>query len=288
MRRTGVWAGVLAAALGCGASAPSADPRGAGEPSSLGSRQPAAPAVTAPGTPLRIATYNLNFGNGDHPDTIETLAGLDADVVLLQETTPAIERAVRDRLGEHFAEVRFHHCCRAGGLGVLSRYPIVDSAVLAPDIGFFPAWWLRLDTPSGKLVVLDVHLRPPISDGGSWVVGFFSTQDVRAREMAQIWLDVPKGDPIVVAGDFNENAEGGAVGVLAGDGLRSALPQVDPKTHTWHWKVGASTLRMQLDHVIYSAPLQLRDARVVRGGQSDHEPVVVDLIWPTTHAAPVE
>ena len=39
------------------------------------------------------------------------------------------------------------------------------------------------------------------------------------------------------------------------------------------------TSRM-LDHVVYGPPLEAVDAEVVRGGLSDHEPVVVTLRWP--------
>ena len=237
-------------------------------------------AVQTGDTTLTVASYNINFGNGHAPQTVDTIASLGTDIVLLQETTAHSEAAIRARLEDEYPEIRFHHCCRAGGLGVLSKWPILDAEVLEPDIGFFPAWWVRVQTPAGPLVLVDVHLRPPISDGGSWVVGFFSTRHVRAREIAAIWLDVPKDDPILFAGDFNEDADGLAVALLADKGLHSALPRFHPKVNTWHWRVGATDLKMMLDHVVYGPPLQPVDAKVVRGGLSDHEPVVVTFRWP--------
>ena len=265
--------------IGCGGTS-SASPSGE-EPGSL--RAPTAPtpqSVDPGGTTLTIASYNINFGNGHSPETVSTIASLGTDIVLLQETTEQSELAIRERLEHEYPEIRFHHCCRAGGLGVLSRWPITDAEILEPEIGFFPAWWLRVQTPSGPLVLVDVHLRPPISDGGSWVVGYFSTRFDRAREMAAIWLDVPKEDPVLLAGDFNEDADGLAIALLAEHGLHSALPRFHPDTHTWHWTVAATELEMMLDHVVYSPPLQPIDAHVVRGGLSDHEPVVVTLRWP--------
>lgn len=266
--------------LACGSDAAPAQVE---SPETNSLRRTPAPAVvpTRPkGFELSVATYNINFGNGHSPRTVETIAALDTDIVMLQETTEMSEAAVRGALSERYPEIRFHHCCRAGGLGVLSRYPILDAEIVETDIGFFPAWWLRVQTPAGPLVIVDVHLRPPISDGGSWVVGFFSTRDARAREIAALWLDVPKGQPIIVAGDFNEEADGGVLKFLSRDGLVSALPEFRKKEPTWHWRVGATTLRMQLDHIAYGGPLQAVGAKVVRGGLSDHEPVVVDFIWP--------
>ncbi len=274
----GCFAGLLWLAA-CGTGGPT--PEAPAEPSSLHPPAPTPAPVAAPADAfaLSVASYNINFGNGHSPQTVETIASLGTDIVLLQETTPSSEEAVRARLADEYPEIRFHHCCRAGGLAVLSKWPILDAEIIEPEIGFFPAWWLRVQTPRGPLVVVDVHLRPPISDGGSWVVGFFSTRAVRAREMAALWLDLPKDDPLLIAGDFNEEADGDVVALLSGEGLTTALPQFAGKDPTWHWKVGATTLRMQLDHVTYGAPLRATDARVVRGGLSDHEPVVVDLVW---------
>jgi len=237
----------------------------------------AAPAAAHIESPLTVATYNINFGNGHLSETVEAIAALDADIILLQETTEASEAAIRARLSADFADIRFHHCCRAGGLGVLSRYAISDAEVVPTDIGFFPAWWLRVRTPAGPVVLVDVHLRPPISDSGSWLVGFFSTRGVRAEEIAALWAHLPQGEPIIVAGDFNEEAKGGVAEFLRGKGLKPSLPQFAGNEPTWHWKVGATTLRMQLDHVTYSDTFEAVSAKVVRGGLSDHEPVVVEL-----------
>lgn len=240
----------------------------------------ATPALSTNDAPaLSVATYNINFGNGHLPDTIDTIASLDADIVVLQESTQQSEDAVRARLSAIYPEIRFEHCCRAGGLGVLSKFPIHSAKVVDPEAGFFPAWWLRVETPQGRLLVVDVHLRPPISDGGSWVVGFFSTRDDRAREIAALWNKLPTGDPTIIAGDFNEKPSGGVVKFLRSHGLETALPQFAGKQPTWHWPVGAGELKMQLDHVTYSPPLTPQNARVVAGGLSDHQPVVVDFVW---------
>lgn len=68
-------------------------------------------------------------------------------------------------------------------MGLLSRYPVVSLQHLDSVGGMFFAWRVVLDTKLGRIQVLNVHLRPPISDGGSWVVGYFSTRDNRLREI---------------------------------------------------------------------------------------------------------
>lgn len=252
-------------------------PRVTPEPS--GRHRDPTPITKADDIAFTLASYNINFGNGHDAQTVETIAALGADVILLQETTEASEAAVLARLEDSYPEIRFNHCCRAGGLGVLSRFEILDEQIVPTDIGMFPAMWVRLETPRGPIVVVNVHLHPPISERGSRVVGFFSTRSIRAREIAALWYDVPKGRPIVVAGDFNERADEGVMAFLSREGLRASLPDFVGKEPTWHWPMGAIELRMQLDHVAFSPPLVAVDAAVVRGGLSDHEPVLVKFAW---------
>ena len=44
---------------------------------------------------ITLATYNMNFGLAGDAETLGALAALEADVVLLQETSPEWERAIR-------------------------------------------------------------------------------------------------------------------------------------------------------------------------------------------------
>jgi len=86
------------------------------------------------------------------------------------------------------------------------------------------------------------------------------------------------GLPTLVVGDFNEEAGATALGYLADRGLA----RVDSgETATWEWQglwKGAPVhLKMTLDHVLVDRHWVVRSARVVRGGGSDHRPVVVEL-----------
>lgn len=273
-------AGFLTIALAAGCESSSPPGASTAEPTSF---RAAAPPVFAAGegeVRLTVATYNINFGNGHDPNTIDVIAALDTDVILLQETTEASEAAIRAVLADRYPEIRFHHCCRAGGLGILSRFPIVEDGILEPTVGPFPAYWARLKTRGGDVLVLDVHLRPPMSDGGSWVVGYFSTRDDRMREMGTFFSQLPSHDlPMIVAGDFNENEDGRAIELLGRKGLKSALPRFAPKANTWHWTVAGSELRMMLDHVLTAEPLVPVSASVRTEGVSDHYPVIVELAW---------
>ena len=124
---------------------------------------------------MRVATFNVNFGVADRISNLEAVEAIDADVVLLQETTAESEDRFRDSLGERYPHIVFRDCCRAGGLGILSKHPIATDDYLESETGWFPAWLVTIDGPLGRVQLLDVHLRPPVSDSGSWVKGIFQT-----------------------------------------------------------------------------------------------------------------
>ncbi|MCH9683326.1 MAG: endonuclease/exonuclease/phosphatase family protein, partial [Deltaproteobacteria bacterium] len=221
-------------------------------------------------------------GIEDHPDNVAAVMVADADIVLLQESTVGTEEGFREVFAETYPHILFQECCRAGGLGLMSKHPIVEEDYLEPKGGWFPAWRVVLDTPLGTIQTLNVHLRPPMSDGGSWVSGYFSTRGVRRDEIEGFWTSMDASMTTIVAGDFNENASGRAIAFLADKGLTSALPQLHPNAKTWRWQTRVGKIRAQLDHVVYGRGLALQSAEVLESGRSDHFPVLVVLGAATT------
>lgn len=249
--------------------------RGCTDPRSAASAH--AEQATQPGV-LRVMTFNVNYALADHPANIAAIADADADVVLLQETTRAGELAVREALGDRYPHMRFRDCCNAGGLGVLSKYPITTEQYLASTTGWFPAWRFVIDTPEGAVQLLDVHLRPPVSDSGSWVVGVFSTQAVRRREIEAFGATLDPDMPTIVAGDFNESERGDAVEWLGERGFTSVLPQFDRAAVTWRWALPLTSLQLRLDHIVAGPEWRAVGAQVLDVGVSDHRPVVAALV----------
>ncbi len=273
-----VWA-ALGLSAGCGSSTnpEEAEAGGAGSLSRRSAAPMPATTTVADTAQWRKVSFNINFGVGHQPINVETVAALDADLVLLQETTDASEEAFREALGDRYPHILFRQCCNAGGLGVLSKHPIREQEYMEPTVGWFPAWRMVVDGPLGPVQVLNVHLRPPMSDSGSWVAGFWSTRSVRRDEVEDLWAHMDPALPTIVAGDFNENAKGKAVELLTEEGLTSALPKLHPRATTWRWPTKVGEIHGMLDHVMYSDRLGLQDARVVKEGNSDHFPVVVVL-----------
>jgi endonuclease/exonuclease/phosphatase (EEP) superfamily protein YafD len=223
---------------------------------------------------LTIATYNVNFGLAGEPKTLAAVGTTGADIVVLQETTPAWEQAIRKTWARRYPHIAFRHSAKwpAGGMAFLSRYPLSMLRISPSAVGFFFAWSAVVETPFGKLQLVNLHLKPPVSNSGSYVSGYFTTgKDRRAEMQLHARLLDPKM-PTVVLGDFNE-ARGGGLSLLEKRGYRDVL--AGRADNTWRWKVGPFSLREQLDHIVYQPQrLECVETRVLERGRSDHLPVV--------------
>lgn len=236
-------------------------------------QQPRTPAPTKPH--LTVLTYNINFGiPGDEP-TLEAIRQAGSDVAFLQETTAEWEAALRPAFASTFPHMAFKHCCGAGGLAVLSKHSFTDQAYLQPpEGGWFPGWIVVIDSPLGKLQVLNVHLRPQLSESGSVVSGYFSTPKIREEQIERYAKSLDPSLPTLVVGDFNEGSGGQAIGYLSRRGFRSALPDFAGSEPTWRWPTSVMTVQQQLDHIVHDERLDALDVRVLVAGRSDHLPVV--------------
>jgi endonuclease/exonuclease/phosphatase family metal-dependent hydrolase len=228
---------------------------------------------------LRVLTYNMNFGVAGDPAGVEAITSASPDIALLQETNDAWEAVLKGTL----PYARFQgpkNTWVAGGMGVLSKWPITSIEQLDTDAGPFFAWRIIIDAPGGPIQLLDVHLHPPMdTKSGSWVVGYFSTRSVREAEAKDHVAKLDRSLPTIIAGDFNEEDEGKAIAVFRERGFASALPRFRPDADTWQWPVGDTTLKFRLDHILFEEKsFRAIAADVVDKGRSDHAPVWADLV----------
>ena len=243
-------------------------------------RQPRAPGQQPT---LRLMTYNVNFGiPGDGP-TLAAIEMGNADVVFLQEINTAWERELRARFARPYPHLAFYPRGGAGGLAILSRFPLSDLELVPPvGDGWFPALRLVIASPLGRVQALVVHLRPPVSDGGSFISGHFQAPAIHKREIERFSQTLDRRLPTIVVGDFNEENDGSAIVHLVGPGdgnhgnhgMKNGLPQYAPDRPTWHWTTSVGTFERQLDHIVYDLRLEPLNVEVLDAGNSDHLPVV--------------
>jgi exonuclease III len=123
---------------------------------------------------ISILSYNVNYGL-INKDVVTILDTINADVVCLQETNAKWEKILRAGLKDKYPYIEFKHCCTAGGLAILSKYPIVASNYMKNSTGWFPAWSGAITINQDTIQLLNVHLKPGLTKKkwGDWMECLF-------------------------------------------------------------------------------------------------------------------
>lgn len=270
-RRVFVLGAILLAALG----------------SSCAAVPPLSPREPTPGVPsFTVMTYNIHKDRSNDASTVLAVGASDADVVCLQEVTGAWEASLRKAYATKYPYMLFAPKENAGGLAVLSRFPLEDRGVVPVPGDLHPGWIVVGDLPGGRVQLVHVHLRSMFNGTSDWVSNYFATEK---DHLAQLRLfldgaevarpvDEPKL-PTLVLGDFNESPSGDTVRHLESLGFRNALPLFRPGQYTWHAPSVGGMLDMTIDHVMFDDAFEPLAAWVDRRGRSDHLPVLARLEW---------
>ena len=233
-----------------------------------------------------LATYNMHYGlrprgpRMDLPgyayDVQAACKRIDADVILLQELWRADNHpndvdVVAEELGYELHELPL---CRASiepklraarpghgtwGLGVLTRFPVVDERHLPiggipfDGVGDRQALQLTLSVDGTTVDVVDLHSSARIPHGP-----LVHLQRLRPQ-LPSVWSNG------VVAGDFN--CWGPPVTAILG-GWRRAHTGATWPAHRPH---------SQLDHILVSRTVDVVSGEVVPDVGSDHRPVRATL-----------
>jgi endonuclease/exonuclease/phosphatase family metal-dependent hydrolase len=240
--------------------------------------KPLEPRDPTPGVAhFRFVTYNVHFPAARDPSIIAAIRATNGDVVCLQETNPAWTEALSAELPDDYPYMVFQPLEGADGLGILSRFPLVDYGLLPRLEGWHPAWHVTVETPAGPVEVLNLHLRAMFDRSGNPIKSLLSTGSDHVNEVETFSASLDSTLPRVELGDFNEGVNGHSVAYLEGRGFQNALPLYHPGQPTW---IGASVgdqLEMTVDHVLFDAHFESLNAFVIDSGDSDHLPVVAHL-----------
>ncbi|HET9872636.1 MAG TPA: endonuclease/exonuclease/phosphatase family protein [Propionibacteriaceae bacterium] len=165
------------------------------------------PATTAPFTVLSL---NLLGGNADSEQLMSQAAAVDVAVLL--ETTPTALRRLEalgwDRRFPYAAggSERF-----SSGSAIYSRYPLTDQEVIPTS---FPQRAATAAIPGiGQVRIVAVHPCNPFCGEGTWLAEHEQLRSVAAAH---------RGQPLVLAGDFNAVEDHLPLRRLRADGLVSA------------------------------------------------------------------
>lgn len=195
----------------------SARPADAKQSSALGNEAGGVPNLPSPRSalplPLRIATYNINWGNARIEEVVSAIQQSDADIVCLQETNAQSAATLRQVFSRQYPTIRFFGSVEryaAAGFGLLSRIPLRSEKFLPAEDGLFGACLVELDTGDPAAQILNVHLQPVIFDRPRDEVGlvhvrdaFLNAERIHLREIKHLLTHIDPDSPSLILGDFN-------------------------------------------------------------------------------------
>jgi endonuclease/exonuclease/phosphatase (EEP) superfamily protein YafD len=214
---------------------------------------------------LRVGTANLRYDNPRAPELAGELFGFGADVLVLQEVTPAW----RARLEPLARDVGLRHTVfaardDAGGQAILSRYPLTD--VRRAVASGWPQLGATVVVRAARVRIVDAHVVPPVY--------LYERHRTQARQLRALVDGSPR--PLVVAGDLNATEFNRTVQRLLATDLRSAHAARGRGLATT-WPNGRWFPPIRIDHVLVSDEVEVLDVWEGDGAGSDHRPVIADL-----------
>jgi endonuclease/exonuclease/phosphatase (EEP) superfamily protein YafD len=236
------------------------------------------------GPKLRVATFNLLWLNDDLDALVVAIRALDADVVALQEVTPASAAAIETALDSAYPHRLLFSRPKAAGMGLISRIPLTASPDTIPDRDWIGDPVIATLSFAGRDVsILSCH--------AARVVAPARARERQARALVEYARNL--NTPCIVMGDFNSTPLNGAYRILArglidawhaagrglghtfpgpawntasGDGLPKSLRRIVPR-----WLI-------RIDYIFVSRHWRPICARIgPLDGSSDHRPLEADL-----------
>ncbi len=151
-------------------------------------------------TQMQVMTWNVLWSNENTNSIVQNIRNVGVDVVALQELTVDQQTAIERKpyIRQHYPYRRTIDTFGSTGIGLLSRYPIVDSGIQETP----PLIWARLNIGSGQSVMV-VTAHPVLNNP-------------RLEHFDPIYRDMQfdvmrtvvepmllRNEAVIVAGDFN-------------------------------------------------------------------------------------
>lgn len=221
-----------------------------------------------------VMTLNLDKGAADPPRVVETAAEGGAEVLVLQEVTPAgLRQLERYGIGEAYPYRAGRPAPESSGTMVFSVFRLAEGRPIRTRLG---SWQVDVVSPQGVLRMYAVHVRPPTESTSGW-----------GKELAMLERMVA-ADPEVdlVVGDLNATPDHEPLQQLLDRGLRSAAELANAGwMPTWPSDGQERVLGVpvppvvQIDHVLLGTALTALGASAPSLEGTDHRAVIAELAF---------
>lgn len=245
----------------------------------MGLTMPVGTASEATAEPLRIASGNLQQGQGSLRKLLLEIEAFEPDVMIFQEAAQGTEPFLETYAGWEAVHLQ--------SFLILSRYPLrVVDHCRSPAFQRWTAILVEVETPSGPVRIGDVHLMTPRHGAsgltvlspltGEGVEEFEWHQRLRDDEAAQTrkFFDQHAGPPLLIAGDFNLPStsslftEHWSGFQIAFEAAGWGFGYTSPCNASRKWL--ANTPWMRIDHVLADDRWVVQSCQIGESDGSDH------------------
>ena len=258
---------------------------------------------------IKVMTYNVLSFNYNDPTvqgkdskSMKLILDADPDVVMLQEggaagvswmEIPSLQPYI-ERIKTQFP----YTYSSAEGLNMLSKFPFTTMTLGEPqytrtvlgynrETDYYLARAYDIQLPTGKqLRFIDFRLQSyHLNFGKNMNIRIspdvkpvplermkraFSLRSGHAQTIRKAIDESPSN--VIICGDMNDVTTSNVYRIIKGDDMTDAWAQVG---HGYAYTFNRHHLPFRIDHILYRGDLQALDAQRLKGGSSDHYPLLV-------------
>jgi endonuclease/exonuclease/phosphatase (EEP) superfamily protein YafD len=139
-------------------------------------------------TEVSLMTYNVFFKNSSPNSSLNKIKNYDPDILFIQELTPEWKVNLENSIGRKYPYRRTSALQGTHGIGVYSKFPIIDSELLNNNNLPF-AQIVELSINNKKVQLINVHLASPaiaVEDPENFMELFSSNYKLRSQQLENI------------------------------------------------------------------------------------------------------
>lgn len=235
-------------------------------------------------TELSLMSYNVFFKNTYPAQALSLIRQQQADVLLVQELTPAWHQRLVNTFGKQYPYRAVKPLVGTHGLGIYSKYPLKAIRYLNTSANRPISQTVTLIRNNKSIQLTNIHLASP-SRAVEQPERFFEHMETNAALRVKQWsklmnfLRVHKANPQLIIGDANTLPYEPVY-----QNLRKSFVDLHSTSGTFFGWTFPNTARipfpfLRLDYAFARGELEATKMEVIEGGSSDHLPIYIEVIW---------
>jgi vancomycin resistance protein VanJ len=241
---------------------------------------PAFPRGASPEQPrLRVLSYNVLISNHAYDAVAQLILDARPDVIAIQELSPEMALEISARVGDQYPYRLLYPWSDPRGIGLWSRYPLVEGPALAQGLWERWAQTAVVDVAGQPVYLFNVHLWPIGTLDRQQFARNLRQQHAQARLLQEMVVQVEA--PVLVIGDLNASPTNDSYRMLA-ETLDDAWRQVAfGPGFTWPapGAVGRWTRPfLRIDYMWTRGGLRPLEMRILPPAGSDHLPLLAEFV----------